>query len=228
MLTTLGDRWPVLSRYVPWRQRFPSIFDWSLQDLIRVTLWNTSGLLPTGGRPNMYTKILVALDRSKVRRVVLDQALSLAQVMGADLMFVHALSAYEHDSPGLPVRAYHTYYPILDSVAWDTYQQRWEAYEQKGLEELQQFAAEARDLGLHAEFTQTAGDPGRIVCDVARSWSADLIIVGHRGLAGIGELLLGSVSNYIMHHAPCSVLVVRGAGTAKARQSASEAATANA
>jgi phage terminase large subunit GpA-like protein len=33
-------------------------------------------------------------------------------------------------------------------------------------------------------------------------------MVGHRGRTGLSEFLLGSVSNYVMHHAPCSVLVV--------------------
>ncbi|MEO0350033.1 MAG: universal stress protein, partial [Cyanobacteria bacterium P01_A01_bin.15] len=41
-------------------------------------------------------------------------------------------------------------------------------------------------------------------------WNADLIMMGRRGRSGFSELLLGSVSNYVMHHAPCSVLTVQG------------------
>ena len=134
----------------------------------------------------------------------------MAKASKADLMIVHALSAYEDNSPGLPVRAYHTYYPIADSVAWDTYQKRWAAYEQEGLAELQAFATEATEQGIKTEFTQTAGDPGRIICDVAKSWDADLIMVGNRGRSGLPALLLGSVRNYDMHHATSSVLLLRG------------------
>ncbi|WP_008313992.1 universal stress protein [Leptolyngbya sp. PCC 6406] len=158
----------------------------------------------------MYHKILVALDRSATRSPVAEKAISLAQALEANLMLVHVLSAYDTDSPGLPVRAYHSYYPILDSVAWDTYQQRWSTYEQQGLEELRHTAEAAEAAGLSTEFTQAAGDPGRVICDVAKSWGADLILVGHRGRSGLSEFLLGSVSNYVMHHAPCSVLVVHG------------------
>lgn len=159
----------------------------------------------------MYRKILVALDHSPARTVLVGKAVAMAKFMEADLMLVHALSAYDDASPGLPVRAYHSYYPIVDSIAWETYQKRWEAYEKTGLEDLQNLAKEANAAGIKAEFVQTAGDPGRVICDTARSWEADLIVVGNRGRAGLSEFLLGSVSNYVMHHATCSVLVVHNA-----------------
>ncbi|MGF1457805.1 MAG: universal stress protein [Leptolyngbyaceae cyanobacterium] len=156
----------------------------------------------------MYRKILVAVDHSPLRAYLLRQAIGMAKVMESDLMIAHALSAYEEGSPGLPIRTYHTYYPIASSVSWQTYQHRWESYEREGLNELRQFAAEAAQQGVNAEFTQTAGDPGRVICDIADSWGANLVIIGNRGRSGLGEFLLGSVSNYVMHHAPCSVLVV--------------------
>ena len=161
----------------------------------------------------MYQKILVALDHSQIRSTLLEEAIGMAKAMTADLMLVHVLSAYDDASPGLPVRGYHSYYPIVNSTAWETYRERWTAYEQTRLEELQGIAEEAIAVGVPTELTQLAGDPGRVICDVARSWGADLIIVGNRGRAGITEFLLGSVSNYVMHHAPCSVLVAHNATT---------------
>lgn len=155
----------------------------------------------------MYKKILVALDHSPARQLLTQKAIAMAQALEADLMLVHVLSAYDESSPGLPVKAYHVYYPIVDSAAWDTYQKRWQAYEKAGLEELGQLADEAASSGVKADFTQAVGDPGRVICDLATSWKADLIMVGNRGRTGLSELLLGSVSNYVMHHAPCSVLV---------------------
>ena len=173
----------------------------------------------------MYSKIWVALDQSPSPTPLFNQAMEMAKVMKADLLLVHVLSAYEDGSPGLPVRAYHTYYPIADSIAWETYQKRWETYEQEGLEELRRFAAEAMAEGIKTEFTQTAGDPGRVICDIANSWGADLIIVGNRGRSGLSEFFLGSVSNYVMHHAASSVLVVHNTISADEVATAEAAAT---
>lgn len=58
--------------------------------------------------------------------------------------------------------------------------------------------------------TQVAvGDPADEICRVAEAIGADLIIVGRRGLSGVRELLAGSVSSKVVHHAPCSVLVTQ-------------------
>ena len=53
------------------------------------------------------------------------------------------------------------------------------------------------------------GSPAQVIVDEAESWGADLIIMGSRGLGIWNRLLLGSVSNAVVHHAKCSVEVVR-------------------
>jgi nucleotide-binding universal stress UspA family protein len=160
----------------------------------------------------MFHRILVALDNSAQREKVFEQALTLAKSSDASLMLVHVLSAYEEGSPGIPIRSYHAYYPVLDDTTWKVYQQRWEAFESRGLEQLNKDIEIAQQAGIQAEFSQVAGDPPQMICNTAKSWGADLIVVGSHGRKGLGELLLGSVSNYVMHHATCSVLVVhRGA-----------------
>ncbi|WP_199338252.1 universal stress protein [Nostoc sp. FACHB-133] len=75
---------------------------------------------------------------------------------------------------------------------------------------LQLYYQKAKILGIMAESSYQTGDPGTNICDLARSWGADLIVLGRRGLNGFAELLAGSVSNHVVHHAPCSVLVVQG------------------
>ncbi|MEY3330640.1 MAG: hypothetical protein RLZZ115_3525 [Cyanobacteriota bacterium] len=44
---------------------------------------------------------------------------------------------------------------------------------------------------------------------MTKKWGADLVIVGRRNRSELAELFLGSVSNYVVHHVKCSVLVVQ-------------------
>lgn len=53
------------------------------------------------------------------------------------------------------------------------------------------------------------GDPVDRVLEVAHERSAGLIVVGSRGLTGAGRFFLGSVSDGILHHSRCSVLIVK-------------------
>lgn len=53
------------------------------------------------------------------------------------------------------------------------------------------------------------GSPDSRIVETAEEWNADLIVVGSHGYSRWERLLLGSVSDSVVHHAPCSVLVVR-------------------
>lgn len=53
------------------------------------------------------------------------------------------------------------------------------------------------------------GDPAKIITEIANSKNYDLIIMGNRGMSAFKELLLGSVSLKVMHHARCPVMIVR-------------------
>ena len=55
------------------------------------------------------------------------------------------------------------------------------------------------------------GSPDSRIVETAEEWPADLIVVGSHGYSRWERLLLGSVSDSIVHHAPCSVLIVRTA-----------------
>lgn len=68
-----------------------------------------------------------------------------------------------------------------------------------------------------------AGEVRACVLDVSRDWPADLIALGSHGRRGFIEAMIGSVSRAVATHAPCSVLVVKGASR-KARAASSAAA----
>jgi nucleotide-binding universal stress UspA family protein len=55
------------------------------------------------------------------------------------------------------------------------------------------------------------GHPAEVIARLARDRGCDLIVLGSRGLSGVRSFLLGSVSDRVAHHAPCSVLIVKQA-----------------
>ena len=66
-----------------------------------------------------------------------------------------------------------------------------------------------RSAGIEPTLLLREGDPAGEIVAAAKEGGFDLIVVGHRGLSAIRSLVLGSVSQGVVAHAPCSVLVVR-------------------
>lgn len=157
----------------------------------------------------MFHKILLALDRSKNAKQVFDKSLAQAREPLSSLMLLHVLSPGDEGYPILPAIQY-PYIPVNEEDLLESYLKQREIYEKQGIDMLRSLTEEAIAAGVKTEFTQNVGSPGRVICNLARSWGADLIVVGRRGRSGLNELLLGSVSNYVLHHAPCSILVVEG------------------
>jgi nucleotide-binding universal stress UspA family protein len=156
----------------------------------------------------MFNKILVAVDRSDMGLKVFEQALSLAKITSAHLMLLHVLSQEEEGSPEALVYPNIDYYPGWNEQSFKLYQEQWDKFKNEGLQMLQSLSAQANTSGVNTEFTQNAGNPGRMICELATVWNADLIVMGRRGRSGIAEFFLGSISNYVLHHSPCSVQIV--------------------
>jgi nucleotide-binding universal stress UspA family protein len=64
-------------------------------------------------------------------------------------------------------------------------------------------------MGIKAEMTQNFGDPKWNICDLARTWGADLIVMGRRANYDIKDAIHGSVSNYVLHNSHCAVLTLQ-------------------
>jgi nucleotide-binding universal stress UspA family protein len=165
----------------------------------------------------MFHKILVAVDNSPVSKKVFDEAVSFAKSENVNLMLIQVLSPLDQ-SYFTSVGAYSSSYdPTLNANNLDYYMRAWERLKEESLKYLEMLCNEASQLGVSIEFTQNLGDPGRIICEIASNWSADLIIMGRRNRNRLDEFFLGSVSNYVLHHAPCSVLTVQGQTITKSK-----------
>jgi nucleotide-binding universal stress UspA family protein len=152
----------------------------------------------------MFEKILVAIDDTESSRIIFDRSLVLAKANRSALMLIHVLTIVDNVYPSS------TFIGISES-AMQAYTKWLEIRERDGIEKLRSLASEAISAGIRTEFTQNIGDPGKLICEIATNWNANLIVIGRRGLSGLNELFMGSTSNYVLHHAPCNVLIIQGA-----------------
>lgn len=65
-----------------------------------------------------------------------------------------------------------------------------------------------KDAGYEAEPVVRFGNPGQEICDEARGEDVDQILVSRRSHTAVGELLLGSVSQYVIHHSDRPVTLI--------------------
>ncbi|MEM7594363.1 MAG: universal stress protein [Cyanobacteria bacterium P01_A01_bin.83] len=163
----------------------------------------------------MFNTILVAIDHSPASQQVFEQALFIAQANQANLLLLHVLEVETADSPLMSSYLLHSknrcihLSPKIVHHAHEVFDREWANFKHKGIELLRSYARVAIANGIQTESSQIMGHPGSTICEFAYSCYADLIVIGRRGHSGLNKLFLGSVSNYVVHHAPCSTLLAQ-------------------
>jgi nucleotide-binding universal stress UspA family protein len=149
----------------------------------------------------VYQRILTPLDFSPSSEAVFNQALEIAQQNQASLMLLHCI----------PFESYLPYGSFFGE-AWGNLptilSEHLEQEKEQTIQRLSDYAQKAKNKGVPVEWDWKVGEAGAWIRKVSESWRADLIVLGRRGLSGLSEMLLGSVSNYVVHHVTCSVLIV--------------------
>jgi nucleotide-binding universal stress UspA family protein len=164
-----------------------------------------------------FQKILVALNPSPLASVIFEQALELARCQRAELYLVHCLP-HLSEAPPIPhatAGAGASWRSPAEMGFEPTPAEVFLAQKIPPLPEqepawLQTYRQQASQGGVAARVECLTGvaDAGVKVCEIARQWKADLIILGHTGRTGLAEAVFGSTSNHVFHHAPCAVLTI--------------------
>lgn len=150
-------------------------------------------------------KILIATDGSEYSLKAVDQACRiLMRPQGSEVMII---SSYEDAYPvtAEPFALSADYYQKLD----DAVREQAESFVSAAKAVIEKHFPLA-DVPVVTEVLR--GSPVQQIVEKAEEWGADVIVVGSHG-RGFWGRLLGSVSNGVVHHAKCSVLVVRSAET---------------
>lgn len=138
-----------------------------------------------------FGTIMLATDLSPASQSATEAALDLATMFGARLLAVSVIDPGALRLPGGRFR-----------VRVDQVRAERERFAQA-------LVARGRATGVTVDFLVWEGDPGESIVDAAVSEGADMIIVGSHGRGTVGRFLIGSVSDHVVRHAPCPVLVVR-------------------
>ncbi len=149
-----------------------------------------------------FQRILVAVDGSEGSRRASEVAVDLAEKFNAELFVLYAFRGYPE---------YMTMFPSAPSPSGEAIQE-YEAYARKAaLEVVGRTVSMAEKKGVKAKpkTSETIGSVVQTITDYAVVEKIDLIIMGTRGMGGFKKMLLGSVSNGVVTHAHCPVLVVR-------------------
>ena len=162
----------------------------------------------------MFKKMLVALDHSSEATTVLNSALSIAQPGITKVLLVHFVDwQMQEVSPWIGMATLYDVDLTGERYNWN----RQHLDEQIEIIEhwLKSLAEKAQQAGIDCEYECHVGNCSLGIGDRAKNWGADVLVIGRRGRRNISEMLLGSVSNYVIHHAPCSILVVQGSEVSK-------------
>lgn len=152
----------------------------------------------------MIEKILVALDGSEPADRALDFALDLAEKYSAEIVLISVFQ------PALAPMLYNPAVGMqpIPPVTTDNYSEALKLRHEKILSEAIKKAEKAKP-NLKVTTKLSEGRPSDRIIEAAEEGNFDIIVMGSRGLGGIKEFFLGSVSDRVADGAACPVLIVK-------------------
>jgi nucleotide-binding universal stress UspA family protein len=143
--------------------------------------------------------ILVPSDFSTYSEKAFAWALEMAEKWSARIQLLHVVS-----TPNYP--------PVVMGASFNPMEFEGSltaAAEQQA----QEFVSSHAKQTVSIETKVFVGNPFYDICETAKKNHADLIVMGSHGRTGLSHILLGSVAERVVRHAPCPVLVVGGKAT---------------
>ena len=141
----------------------------------------------------MLSKILVPVDGSDNSLRALDYAIFLAKSTGAGVTAMHVIES--------PPTIYIESQKLLDDIM--------SKYRTESGKILDKCKQNAEKSGVKIETVIAEGDAASNITGYTEKEGFDLIVIGSRGLGKFKEMVLGSVSNKVLHHSKASVLIVK-------------------
>jgi nucleotide-binding universal stress UspA family protein len=152
------------------------------------------------GEDHLPGRILLALDGSKEANAAAWAAVEISNATGSELHIVYAVNT----EPRMP------WMPYLGPGTSDWWEEALGETKRKSRAWVDQQAERIAAEGAKVEDVHLAfGKPDEVIVKLGEELEAGLIVTGSRGLGGVRRALMGSVSESVVRHAHCPVLVVR-------------------
>ena len=152
-------------------------------------------------------KILLAVDGSEASRAAAHSVAARPWPAGTEIKILAVADL--HVVPG-------TEFGMLPPSFYEELATAANEQAQAALEAAREIIEPRITPGLTLTTKQKTGFAKAVILDEAAHWGTDLIVVGSHGYQGVQRFLLGSVSQAIATHAPCSVEIVRQKPPARA------------
>ena len=145
-------------------------------------------------------KILIAIDKSGYKQKIIAYTITLAKSLGASVTIIHVLDKASLGVVGNMVGFYRggmsdEYEKVVKKQAEDLLNETKDLLEKEGVR---------TSTAVVVKSSSAEG-----IIDYANETGADLIVIGTKGLTGVGKFLMGGVANAVIGHAHCPVFAVR-------------------
>ncbi len=147
----------------------------------------------------MFKIVLVPIDGSEGSIRAVDHCIEVAKCMAVDKIVLVHVSAIPDRLQSISGKLGSMFFKMKDELA---------EYGEEKLAEAKE-RIEKHNLNVNLETRLLFGDEAYNIIEEANKQKCDLIVIGSRGLSGIQSKLMGSVSNYVVQHAKCTVHVVK-------------------
>jgi nucleotide-binding universal stress UspA family protein len=146
-----------------------------------------------------YSSIVVGTDGSETAEHAVRHAAELAKLFGARLTVVTGFTPHPEEEARRQSEAPpDVRWMITDATSADERARRGRAI--------------AREVGVEETVIRVdSGDAASLLLDAAEDMSADVIVVGSKGMTSPKRFVLGNVPNKVTHHATCDVVIVHTA-----------------
>jgi len=151
---------------------------------------------------NMISKILVPIDGSEHSDRALTYALDLAEKYSAEIKLLSVAQPLVATGPMFLTQ------PMIPPESTAMYVNEIEAAHEKMLSDALKKVKEIKP-SISISKLLVNGRPADKIVEIAKDGKYDLIVMGSRGLGGIKEFFLGSVSDRVADEAPCPVMIVK-------------------